>query len=136
MAFRTILSSCHEDSISDMSKELLLHAVEVLNNLPFIEMILNLIFCRHTSSKHRVNQVLEYLPEEEKVVALGDYKVHSKEFIWCASFIKEPLQACLVLKCNRLVDMKHLEHQFFDIFDSNNLKGFVKKFDQISWCTR
>ena len=136
MAFCAVLSSSHENTVRDVRKELFLHAVEVLNDRPLIEMLLNLLFCSHARLEHGVDQVLEDLPEEEEVVALGDYEVHWKELIWCARFIKELLQACLVLECNSFVDVKHLKHQFFDILDSDNLESFVKQFYQISWCTR
>jgi len=55
-----------------------LHLVEVFDDVSLTKMVLNLVFSGYSRIYHWVDQILEYLPEEEEIIALGDQKVHRK----------------------------------------------------------
>ena len=52
-----------------------MHIIEFLNHFALIEMRLDLIVCSNFLLKHWVDKVLEKLPEQEEIVALGDHEL-------------------------------------------------------------
>jgi hypothetical protein len=52
-----------------------LHIIEFLNHFALIEMRLDLIVCSNFLLKHWIDKVLEKLPEQEEIVALGDHEL-------------------------------------------------------------
>ena len=99
-------------------------------------MLLNLLLGRHARLKQWIDQVLENLPEEKKVVALRDYEVHGQEVLRRPLLVKELLQPRLILERDRLVDVEHLEHELLDVLDAHHLKGLVEQLDQVARRTR
>ena len=68
-----------EYSISHVRQNLVLHLVEVFDDVSLTKMVLNFIFSGYSRIYQWVDQILEYLPEEEEVIALGNQKVHRKQ---------------------------------------------------------
>lgn len=136
MSFGAHFGPSHENPVRNVLQKLVLHAVEVLDDCSLVEVLLNLLLCRDACLKQRVDQILEHLPEEEEVVALGDDEVHRQELVRRSLFVKEPLETCLVLECDRLVNVEHLEHELFDVFDSHDLECLVEQLYQVSRRTR
>lgn len=115
-----------------MREQLVLHLVELLDDPPLIKVFLDFFFGCNLLRQHWIDQVLEHLPEEEKVVALGDHVLHVEEVLRGAGLVQKFLQTLLVLLCDRLVHLQHGEHQVPDFFYSDDLESFVKEFDYVS----
>ena len=122
-----------------MLQQLFLHFVERLNYFTLVEVLLYLVLSGHFRGEHRVNEVLEYLPEEEEVVALGYDEFHLQVRPSCIPrprLVVKLLQAVLVLLRNRLVHFEHCQHEVFNLLDSDHLESLVKQLDHIGRRTR
>ena len=95
-----------EDSVDYMCQQLILHFIELLDDLSFIEMLLYFLISCYVILYKWINQVLEDLPKPEEVVALSNHKLHAQ--IFGPFHVIERLEALLKLECHVLVYLQHL----------------------------
>ena len=131
MHLTTLRQLFPEDSISQLSKQDILQHVEFLNDFSFTKVSLNFIISCYFLFNNRVYQVLEQLPKQKKVIALGNQKfsIHRCFFWTLVKFLK----CFLELKCYFLIKTQHFQHQLFDFLYSHYFKGFTEQLHHVIW---
>ena len=109
-----------------MGKQLILHAVELLNYQTLVVVLLDLFVSCDAHLKQRVQKVLNNLPEQKEVVALRNQEVHVKKAFLLTRHVVKLLETCLVLERNLLVDVQHFQHQFLNLLHADDLERFIK----------